>query len=42
MYVAKKQIKIVYEIIETIVVIKVLAVGKREDMQVYKEANNRR
>jgi len=42
MYVAKKQIRIVYEIIEAIVVIKVLAVGKREDMQVYKEANKRR
>ena len=42
MYVAKKKIRIVYEIIETIVVIKVLAVGKREDMQVYKEATERR
>lgn len=42
MYVAKKQIRIVYEIIENLVVIKVLAIGKREDMEVYKEAVSRR
>ncbi len=42
MYVAKKQIRIVYEIIENIVVIKVLAIGKREDMGVYIQADKRR
>ena len=42
MYIAKKQIRIVYEIIDNIVVIKILAIGKREDMQVYKEADKRR
>ena len=42
MYVAKKQIRIVYEIIDNIVVVKVLAIGKREDMEVYKEADKRR
>ncbi len=42
MYVAKKQIRIVYEIIENIVVIKILAIGKREDMEVYKQAEKRR
>ena len=42
MYVAKKQIRIVYEIIDKIVVVKVLAIGKREDMEVYKEADKRR
>jgi mRNA interferase RelE/StbE len=41
MYVAKKQVRIVYEIIEKIVVIKVLAIGKREDMEVYKQAEKR-
>ena len=42
MYVAKKQVRIVYEIINNIVVIKVLAIGKREGMEVYKEADKRR
>ena len=42
MYVAKKQVRIVYEIVENIVIVKVLAIGKREDMKVYKEAEERR
>lgn len=42
MYVAKKQIRIVYEIIENIIVIKILAIGKREDMEVYKQVEKRR
>ena len=42
MYVVKKHIRIVYEIIENIVVIKILAIGKREDMEVYKQAEKRR
>nr|WP_275758717.1 hypothetical protein [Sulfurimonas sp. SAG-AH-194-C21] len=42
MYVAKKQIRIIYEIIEKIVVVKVIAIGKREDMEVYKKAKQRR
>ena len=42
MYVAKKQIRIVYEIIESIVVIKVLAIGKRKDMEVYKQVEKRK
>ncbi len=42
MYAAKKQIRIVYEIIDDIIVIKVLAIGKREKMQVYKEAEQRK
>ena len=42
MYVAKKQIRIVYEIIDNIVVVKVLAIGKREGMEVYIEADKRR
>ena len=42
MYVYKKQIRIVYEVIENIVVIKILAIGKREDMEVYKQVSQRR
>jgi len=42
MYVAKKQIRIVYEIVENIIVVKVLAIGKRGDMEVYKQAELRR
>lgn len=41
MYVVKKQVRIVYEIIKTMVVVKVLVVGKREDMVVYKQAQLR-
>ena len=42
MYVAKKQVRIVYEIVESILVIKVLVIGKREDMVVYKQAQLRK
>jgi len=42
MYVAKKQVRIVYEIVKSVVVVKVLVIGKREDMLVYKQANQRR
>ena len=42
MYVAKKQVRIVYEIVESILVVKVLVIGKREDMMVYKQAQLRK
>ena len=42
MYAAKKQVRIVYGIVEEIVVVKVLAIGKREDMEVYRQAEQRR
>jgi mRNA interferase RelE/StbE len=42
LYVAKKQVRIVYEIINDILVVKVIAIGKREGMEVYKEAVKRR
>jgi len=42
MYVAKKQVRIVYEIVESIIVVKILVVGKREDMVVYKQAQLRK
>ena len=41
-YVAKKQVRIVYEIIDDLLVVKVIAIGKREEMQVYKEAEKRK
>ncbi len=41
MYVAKKQVRIVYQIIDSLVIVKVLVIGKREDMVVYKEATKR-
>jgi len=42
MYVAKKQVRIVYEIIDNIIMVKVLAIGRREDLEVYKQAEQRR
>jgi len=41
-YVSKKQVRIVYEIVDDVLVVKVIALGKREDMQVYKETQKRR
>ncbi len=41
-YVFKKQIRIVYEIVNNILVVYILAIGKREDMEVYKQAEQRR
>ena len=41
-YVAKKQVRIVYEIINDILIVKVIAIGKREDMEVYKQAEQRK
>lgn len=41
-YVAKKQIRIIYEIIDNLLLVKVITIGKREDMEVYKQAEHRR
>lgn len=41
-YVAKKQVRIIYEIRDNILVVKVIAIGKREGLEVYKEADKRR
>lgn len=40
-YVAKKKVRIVYKIIDNTLVIYVVAIGKREDMQVYYDAMKR-
>ena len=42
MYVDKKKIRIVYSIIEEKIVVEVIAIGKRDDMAVYKKASDRR
>ncbi|MGE4400021.1 MAG: type II toxin-antitoxin system RelE/ParE family toxin [Campylobacterales bacterium] len=41
MYVDQKRVRIVYEIIERKVVVHIVAIGKREEMQVYKDALKR-
>jgi len=40
-YVDKKKIRIVYEIIEDKLIVKTIAIGKRDEMDVYKKANDR-
>lgn len=40
-YVAKKKIRIVYQIIENELMVYAITVGKREEMEVYKEALKR-
>lgn len=42
MYVDKKKIRIVYSILEEIITVEVIAVGKRDDMAVYEKARERR
>jgi mRNA interferase RelE/StbE len=41
MYADKKKIRIVYTIVEDEIVIEVIAIGKRDEMQVYKDASQR-
>ena len=42
MYVDKKKVRIVYTILEEIITVEVIAVGKRDDMAVYEKAGERR
>jgi len=42
MYVDKKKVRIVYTILEEIITVEVVAVGKRDDMAVYAKAGERR
>ena len=42
LYVDKKKIRVVYQIIEERIIVEVIAVGKREDMAVYAKAWERR
>jgi Cytotoxic translational repressor of toxin-antitoxin stability system len=41
LYANKKNIRIIYSIIENQILVKIIAIGKREDFQVYKDANDR-
>lgn len=41
MYADKKQLRIVYKIIDKEIIVEIIAVGKRDDMEVYKKAFNR-
>jgi len=40
-HVVKKQVRIIYEIIDDILVVHVVAIGKREDMEVYRQVEQR-
>jgi len=40
-YVNKKRVRIVYKILEDKLVVKTIAVGKRDDMEVYKKVSQR-
>ena len=40
-YVAKKKVRIVYEVKDDILCIYTIAIGKRDDMEVYKKASDR-
>ncbi len=42
MYVDKKKVRIVYTILENIITVEKIAVGKRDDMAVYEKAGERR
>jgi len=41
-YVAKKKVRIVYEILNGELIIHVIAIGKRDEMEVYQKASKRR
>lgn len=41
MYVCKKQLRIVYSIVDEKLLVNIIAIGKRNDMEVYETANKR-
>ena len=41
MYACKKQIRIVYSVVENVLLVNIIAIGKREDMEVYATAAER-
>ena len=41
MYACKKQIRIVYSVVEKVLLVNIIAIGKREEMEVYKTASER-
>jgi len=42
MYADKKRLRIVYRIIDEVIEVEVIAIGKRDDMDVYEKANERK
>ncbi len=42
MYADKKKLRIVYRIIDDVIEVEVIAIGKRSDMEVYQKASERR
>ncbi|CAA6815736.1 MAG: Unknown protein [uncultured Sulfurovum sp.] len=42
MYADKKKLRIVYRIIDDVIEVEVIAIGKRDDMDVYEKANERK
>ena len=41
MYACKTQIRIVYSVVENVLLVNIIAIGKREDMEVYATASER-
>ena len=41
MYACKKQIRIVYSVFENVLLVNIIAIGKREELEVYKTASER-
>jgi len=41
MYANKKQLRIVYKVIENKIIVEVIAIGKRDDLEIYKKASKR-
>jgi mRNA interferase RelE/StbE len=41
MYADKKKIRIVYKIIDKVIEVEVIAIGKRDDLEVYQKASSR-
>lgn len=41
MYACKKQIRIVYSVVENVLLVNIIAIGKREDLEVYETASER-
>ena len=41
MYACKKQIRIVYSVVENVLLVNIIAIGKREEMEVYKATSER-
>ena len=41
MYACKKQVRIVYSVVENVLLVNIIAIGKREDLEVYESASQR-